>query len=369
MRISKTNPGNLKLHPLARLIPDMRGSEWQDFYADVAMRGIKVPLEVLADGTVVDGRHRLQAAIELGMTEVPIVDAPLNGDSPEAYMLKAAILRRHLTDDQRAALAALWKEENKKEPELGARDVKGRFQPSAERTAEGKDTSPARAEAIEFFKVARWKIDQASKLLHAAPEMFQQVHHGDMKLNVAYRNVKKSEERSHVTEWPSGKYQVIYADPPWPYDNTGLGGSAETHYATMSMDKLKGMKDDVKSRAGDDAVFFLWVTSPFLPEGLELCQAWGFEYKTSFVWIKDKSTYGKLGFYSYSQHEFLFVATKGSCLPRSGSLVPSVIVAPKGEHSAKPELVYEIIEKMYPSPYLELFARKKRANWESWGTL
>ena len=92
-------------------------------------------------------------------------------------------------------------------------------------------------------------------------------------------------------------------------------------------------------------------------------------YKTSFVWIKDRSTYGKLGFYNYSQHEFLFAATRGSCLPRSGSLVPSVIVAPKGEHSAKPELVYEIIEKMYPGPYIELFARKRRANWESWGTL
>jgi hypothetical protein len=58
-----------------------------------------------------------------------------------------------------------------------------------------------------------------------------------------------------------------------------------------------------------------------------------------------------------------------SCLPRSGRLVPSVIVAPKGEHSAKPELVYEIIERMYPGPYIELFARKRRANWESRGTL
>jgi len=76
----------------------MRDDEWQDFYNDIALRGIKVPLEVLADGTVVDGRHRLRAAIELGMKKVPIVDASLNGDNPEVYMLKAAVLRRHLTD-------------------------------------------------------------------------------------------------------------------------------------------------------------------------------------------------------------------------------------------------------------------------------
>lgn len=361
MEIRTANPNNLKLHPLARLIPDMRASEWEDFYTDVAMRGIKVPLEVLANGTVVDGRHRLRAAVELGMEEVPVIDAPLNGDRPEVYMLKAAVLRRHLTDDQRAALAALWKEENKKQGERT--DLT-----SAEYTAEVDcKLGPTRAEAMDIFNISQWKIDQASKLLHAAPETFQQVHQGEMRLSKAYRTVRNTGQSSRVIGLPPGKYQVIYADPPWPYDNSGLGGSAESHYPTMSLDELA--KLDVVSLTGDNGVLFLWVTSPFLPEGLKLCQNWGFQYKSSFVWIKDRSTYGKLGFYNYSQHEFLFVATKGSCLPRLGTLVPSVIVAPKGEHSAKPGLVYEIIEKMYPGPYIELFARKRRANWESWGTL
>lgn len=113
----KANPNSLKVHPLAHLIPDMRVSEWQEFYTDIAMRGIKVPLEILADGTVIDGRHRLKAALQLGMKEVPIIDAPLNNDSPEAYMMKAAVLRRHLSDDQRAMMSARWKEENKKQGE------------------------------------------------------------------------------------------------------------------------------------------------------------------------------------------------------------------------------------------------------------
>ena len=185
--------------------------------------------------------------------------------------------------------------------------------------------------------------------------------------------IKRQNGVENVPPFPAGKYQVIYADPPWAYDNTGLGGSAESHYPTLPASELETLKDStslqVTELAGDNAVLFLWVTSPFLPEGLELCQAWGFDYKTSFVWIKDRTTYGKLGFYNYGQHEFLFVATRGSCLPRSGNLVPSLIVAPKGEHSAKPELVYEIIEKMYPGPYIELFARKTRSNWETWGTL
>lgn len=183
--------------------------------------------------------------------------------------------------------------------------------------------------------------------------------------------LRRQTQIQNVPNLPLGKYQVIYADPPWAYDNTGLGGSAESHYSTMTVNEIVETikKEDIDSLTEDDAVLFLWVPSPFLPEGLELCQAWGFEYKTSFIWIKDRSTYGKLGFYSYSQHEFLFVTTRGSCLPRSESLVPSLIIAPKGEHSAKPDLVYEIIEGMYPGPYIELFARKRRANWESWGTL
>jgi len=119
VEVRKANPNDLKLHPLAHLIPDMRGSEWQDFYTDIALRGIKVPPEVLADGTVLDGRHRLKAALQLAMKEVPIVDAPLNGDKPEVYMLKAALLRRHLTDSQRAIMAAMWNEANKKEPLSG----------------------------------------------------------------------------------------------------------------------------------------------------------------------------------------------------------------------------------------------------------
>jgi N6-adenosine-specific RNA methylase IME4 len=191
-------------------------------------------------------------------------------------------------------------------------------------------------------------------------------------LSLAIR-IKRQEKIKNIPPFPEGKYQVIYADPPWQYDNTGLGGSAESHYLTLSTIELKELKDSasrlVTDLPSDNAVLFLWTTAPFILDGLQLCEDWGFEYKTHFVWIKDKATYGKLGFYVYSQHELLLVATKGSCLPKEGSLVPSVIAAPKGEHSAKPELVYKIIERMYPGPYIELFARKRRANWESWGTL
>jgi site-specific DNA-methyltransferase (adenine-specific) len=164
---------------------------------------------------------------------------------------------------------------------------------------------------------------------------------------------------------PEGKYRVLYADPPWQYDNSGLGGAAQKHYPTLPTEEICALP--VNDLAGDNAVLFLWVTNPFLKEAFQVCEAWGFEYKTNFVWLKDRATHGHLGFYNFGQHENLFVAIRGSCLPKKGSLQPSIIEAPKTKHSRKPEITYITIEEMYDGPYIELFARECREGWQSWG--
>lgn len=117
-----------------------------------------------------------------------------------------------------------------------------------------------------------------------------------------------------------------------------------------------------------DAVFFLWATNPMLEDALQVCSAWGFEYKTNIVWIKDRPIYGKLGFYVHGQHELLLIATQGKFTPK-GELPVSVVQIPKTEHSKKPVEFYEIIETMYPRPgeFLELFAREGRPGWVSHG--
>lgn len=183
-------------------------------------------------------------------------------------------------------------------------------------------------------------------------------------------------EKLPIPPLPEGKFNVIYADPPWQYSNVGLAGSAEKHYPTLSVDEILNFKDETEKSVLElfptNAVLFLWAPNSFLEEGLQVCKEWGFEYKTNFVWIKQKSAYGKLAFYNYGQHEFLFMGIKGSFSPQEGSLVPSILYAEKTTHSKKPEKMYEIIESMYPfpeeeKPYCELFARNKRERWESWG--
>jgi site-specific DNA-methyltransferase (adenine-specific) len=227
MQIRQVNPSSLKQHPLAHLVPDMRPSEWQDFYNDVAARGIKVPLEILGDGTVVDGRHRLKAALALGMKLVPVLDAPLNGDQPDVYMLKAAVLRRHLTDDQRACIAELWKEKYK------IPDGKRRGLSVAPRGA--TETIDTRAQASETFRVSRKKMAKAAQIRQTDPELFEAVHRGETTLNKAYQRVDKARKapalkaqypvgirqgdfRKVLSDIPDKSVKLILTDPPYGKD-------------------------------------------------------------------------------------------------------------------------------------------------------
>ena len=118
--------------------------------------------------------------------------------------------------------------------------------------------------------------------------------------------------------------------------------------------------------AADDCVLFMWTTSPKVAEAIELLGAWGFEYRTCAVWVKDRIG---MGYYFRQQHELLFVATRGNVqLPDPDKRVSSVFNSPRGEHSEKPEAIHEAIEAMYPEyTKLEMFARGKREGWDVWG--
>jgi N6-adenosine-specific RNA methylase IME4 len=114
-------------------------------------------------------------------------------------------------------------------------------------------------------------------------------------------------------------------------------------------------------------VLFLWATVPILPQALEVMAAWGFHYVSSAVWIKDKVG---TGYWFRSRHELLLVGTRGSApAPAHGLQWDSVIEQPRGEHSAKPEAVLELIEAYFPSlPKIEFNRRgPPRPRWAAWG--
>lgn len=159
---------------------------------------------------------------------------------------------------------------------------------------------------------------------------------------------------------PPGKYRVIYADPPWQFDNSGFEQSAASHYPTMSTDNIC----DMNIPADDNAVLFLWAVNSMLEDALQVVRKWDFIYKTNFVWVKTKGP--TIGFYVQSRHELLLIATRGeNMLPEVKPI--SVLSGEVTKHSKKPEHIYELIESMYDGPYLELFAREKINGWECWG--
>jgi N6-adenosine-specific RNA methylase IME4 len=164
---------------------------------------------------------------------------------------------------------------------------------------------------------------------------------------------------------------VIYADPPWlieTYSPKGKAKNPERHFDTMTLDEIKALP--VAALAADDCILLLWAVWCHLPAALEAIKAWSFEYKTfGFNWIKQTPSGALstgLGFHTRNNSEPCLLATRGAPM-RLDAGVHEVVLDQRREHSEKPEEVARRIERLYPGPYLELFARRERPGWQCWG--
>lgn len=173
------------------------------------------------------------------------------------------------------------------------------------------------------------------------------------------------------------KYNTIYADPPWQFQNR-TGKVAPEHrrlmrYETMTLEEIKALP--VSEIAGEKAHLYLWVPNALLPEGLEVMSAWGFEYKSNLVWEKVRKDGGPdgrgVGFYFRNVTELVLFGIKKKSAPNR-TLAPArsqvnLIRAMKREHSRKPDEMIQIIEACSLEPRIELFARGVREGWDMWG--
>ncbi|MDE7041537.1 MAG: S-adenosylmethionine-binding protein [Oscillospiraceae bacterium] len=171
------------------------------------------------------------------------------------------------------------------------------------------------------------------------------------------------------------KYKTIYADPPWQFQNR-TGKVAPEHkrlsrYSTMQLEAIKALP--VSKVADEKCHLYLWVPNALLPEGLEVMQAWGFEYKTNIIWEKvrkDGMPDGRgVGFYFRNVTEILLFGIRGD---KNRTLDPgrsqvNLIRSIKREHSRKPDEFVNLIERCSSAPFLEIFARGDRAGWDMWG--
>ncbi len=178
---------------------------------------------------------------------------------------------------------------------------------------------------------------------------------------------------------PHGHYGAILADPPWRFEawsGKGTARAADNHYQTMTIDEICALP--VKELTADDCVLFVWACWPTLLDALRLIEAWGFKYKTcGFNWTKahagqvemfqdDVNPYMGLGYWTRANTEPCLLGTRGKP-KRLDAGVRQAIIAPKREHSRKPDGVHASIQRLVAGPYLELFARQKRPGWDVWG--
>lgn len=359
----------------------------QELADSIAAIGLLQPIGITEDSVLIFGERRLRAVRDiLGWPEIEArevnVEAIILGEFHENVM------RKDFTISERVAIGeALESYLGNRQGQRTDIELPENF-PEVEQGKETREIVAARAgfgnnatyrqakeviskadpmliEAMDRGQIA---ISKASQLVEQ-PVEFQQsvawkVMNGEAKTATEAIRQIKHEERPSIPE-ATGKYRVLYADPPWDYGNKNLQqyGHASHHYPTMTIEEICEL--DIKSLSDDDAVLFLWTTSPFLEDSFKVINAWGFQYKTSFVWDKVKHNFGH---YNSVRHEFLLICTRGSCIPDHNELFDSVITMERGEHSEKPEHFRMLIDTLYThGKRIELFARKEAIGWDTWG--
>ena len=388
------NKAIIAFHPAASVFPLMSDEEYEGLIADIRRNGLREPIWTL-DGKILDGRNRYRACQE---AKIEPRFQELNGQgSPMDFVLSMNLHRRHLNESQRALVGArlkpFFEEEARqrklsgKRADLSANLRQGRSSESAAALANVSARSVETATAVlksgasklvEMVESGKVAVDQAGYLAKlpkreqkdiiakgksaigfAAKRVQNQLREkrGEENLNRFYKKVQPLREL--------GRHPIILADPPWPYEHSeSYSRDPQSRYPAMSLSEIGNL--EVPDICTDDAILFLWSPIPKVMEAGEVVKAWGFNYRTGFVW--DKKSIG-MGRYLRQQHELLLIARRGNPpVPLPKNRHSSGIYAPREAHSKKPVEAYEIIERMYPGlPKIELFARNPREGWDCWG--
>jgi N6-adenosine-specific RNA methylase IME4 len=182
------------------------------------------------------------------------------------------------------------------------------------------------------------------------------------------KNIRQAEAiRAEPPPMPGkGPYRVIAADPPWPFE---LRDEDPSHrgvypYPTMTLAQICAKGEEVRAIAHKDCILWLWTTCFHMREAFAVLDAWGFEHRTILTWVKPKFGYGDR---LRNQTEHVIMAIRGKPTVQL-TTESTVLVAPVGRRSEKPDAFYELVERLCPAPrYAELFSRRARLNWDGHG--
>lgn len=357
--------------------------------ASIQRYGVLVPVVRDQHGNVIDGHHRARIADELGVNyRVDIVSV---ADEDEARDIARHLnsRRRHLTGEQLrehivmlaerttpsgvgelsqneiaqvAGVSQSYVNKVLSDPELITSDKL----PDLRRGADGK-VRPAKRPTITAAKDTA-EADKAQRALASLPEPPPTE---TQTANEAIRAAARQRVPDAVPEpvkAPDGKFSCIVIDPPWPMKkiereerpNQGV----ELDYPVMTLEQIADEAlVPVRTLAADDCHIYLWVTHKFLPAGMDLLKAWGFNYQCVMTWRKNV---GITPFsWMYDTEHVLFGRRGNLKLQRLGLRLS--FEAPVQGHSRKPDVFYERVIEASPGPRVEMFSRRERDGFTVWG--
>lgn len=381
----------VEVHPAADAFPLMEGDEFDALVADVKAHGFRHAVVLEADRDVlVDGRNRIRVGKKLG------IDPPITRLGPKVdvlkYIVSTNVHRRHLTESQRAHVAAILatlthgaNQHTRKGGKLidtptqaAAAKLMGvseRLVRDARRVIDQGDDA-----TIESVKNGRIKVSAAADLSKLPKAQQRSIVEkvtkggGEVRSGKVSALAKQEGKRATVERINSGlvrpmaigPFALIIADYPWPYTNSDNheGSRGHVDYPPMELaDIMRHARVDVAPVAADDAILGLWVTNAFIHVIGHVVEAAGFAHRTMITW--DKLLAG-VGSWPRGQTEHLVIASKGNPVHTLNELT-TYHAEQRREHSRKPDRLMGLLAKHCPGPHLELFAREARPGWVSWG--
>lgn len=365
------------------LIPPLQPEERRELEASLIRDGNRDPVVIWKETRLLlDGHNRYDICAANDIPLKPAIEINLQSrDDAKIWIINNQFGRRNLSAYSRSVLALkltdLYTTKAKTNQAIHANTAPGRngtlLQNSVKVNTQFEIAKAAHVshDTIARVKTIECKADNATKAALVT---------GDMSINDAYEKIKRLEKANKQAEIvknntelvkataptpASATYKTILIDPPWNWGDEGdvnQFGRAKPEYATMPLEEIANLP--IGTLSDKDSHIYLWITNRSLPKGFGLLETWGFRYITLLTWCKP--SFG-MGNYYRGQTEHLLFGVKGSC-PLLRHDAGTWFAADRGElHSSKPDKIYEIIESCSPGPWLEMFARSKRAGWVSWG--
>jgi len=368
-------------HPAADLFPMLDEARLEQLAEDIAEHGQREPIR-LYRGTILDGRNRYAACRIAGVK--PKFEQADDAIDPWAYVWSLNGERRDLTAERRYLI---WKRVNEYSEEWQAEQK--RIQDEANRkrsetqkhipkkeaserlpTNSGQRSVTASAKATAS-KTNRGAVERMDKLDRDRPDLAEKVIAGEMKPAKAVREMQRGEIAKRLeevaereVEAPTGLYDVIVIDPPWPMEKIERDerpNQVHFDYPVMSESELAGLHIP----ADRDCHVWLWTTHKFMPMAYRLLDAWGLNYVCAFVWHKPGG-FQPVGLPQFNC-EFALYARKGAPKFLDTKALPVCFNAPRGAHSEKPEEFYDMVRRVTGGRRLDMFNRRAIDGFKGWG--